>query len=147
MSSDPSDLQTLTPGHFLTGRPIVAPPEAHLADVPTNRLSAWQKIQKQQQEFWKRWSEEYITEQQKRNKWADPTRSLRVGDLVFIKNELMPPSQWLMGRVTQVFPGSDGKVRSCEVRTEKSTLVRPITKLCLLPIDAADDASSEAGFP
>lgn len=147
ISSDPNDLQTLTPAHFLTGRPMITPPEAYLADVPTNRLSAWQRIQKLHQEFATRWSNEYITEQQKRNKWADPSRSLQVGDLVFIKTELAPPTRWLMGRIIQTFTGPDGRVRSCEVKTEKGTSVRPVTRLCLLPLDTTDDATSEVGFP
>lgn len=149
MSSDPNDLATLTPGHFITGQPIVTPYEGYLDDGPVNRLSAWQKIQRLQQENWARYSQEYITEQQVRNKWTTPSRSLRVGDMVFIKNEVTPPSQWLMGRVTEVFPGPDGKVRSCGVKTEKSQFVRPVTRLCLLPVCTEDDdnGASETGFP
>lgn len=146
ISSDPNDLTTLSPGHFLTGGAIVTPYEGFLGDFPMNRLSAWQRIQKLQQEFWDRFSQEYVTEQQTRNKWAKSYRSLEVGDLVFIRNETTPPCQWLMGRITQVFPGKDGKVRSCEVKTEKSTYVRPVTQLCLLPIDSADDDESETGL-
>lgn len=82
-----------------------------------------------------------------RNKWAKAYQSLKVGDLVFLKNEITSPSQWLMGRVIQVFPGKDGVVLSCEVKTEKSTFVRPITRLCLLPIDTPNEDTSEAGFP
>lgn len=149
ISSDPNDLSTLTPGHFLTGQAIMTPYEGYLDDGPISRLSAWQKIQKLQQEFWIRYAQEYITEQQSRNKWAKSYRSLRVGDMVFIKNEVTPPSQWLMGRVVQVFPGPDGKVRSCEVKTERSQFIRPLKRLCLLPVYTAEDGEEapEAGFP
>lgn len=147
ISSDPNDLETLTPGHFITGQNIVTPYEGYLADGPMNRLTAWQKIQKLQQEYWIRYSQEYITEQQNRNKWANLHDSFKIGDMVFIRNEVTPPSQWLMGRIIQVFPAKDGMVRSCEVRTEKSKFIRPITRLCLLPIDTPEDDASEAGFP
>jgi hypothetical protein len=40
--------------------------------------------------------------------------------------------QWPLGLVTEVNTGRDGNIRSCRVRTSKSSLVRPITKLCLL---------------
>lgn len=150
ISSDPNDLTTLSPGHFLAGQPIVTPYEGYLEDGPVNRLSAWQRIQKLQQEFWSRYAKEYITEQQTRNKWAKSYRSLKIGDMVFIKNEITPPSQWLMGRIVQVFPGPDGRVRSCEVKTAKSQLIRPVTRvnLCLLPIDTPNDdaEASENGF-
>lgn len=122
-TTDPNDLETLTPGHFVTGQPIVTPYEGYLEDGPTNRLSAWQKVQKLQQDFWSRFSQEYVTEQQTRNKWAKSYRSLKPGDMVFIKNEVTPPCQWLMGRVVEVFAGPDGKVRSCEVKTAKSKFV------------------------
>lgn len=135
MSTDPKDLTTLTPGHFLTGQPIVTPYEALLVDGPMNRLSAWQKIQKIQQDFWVRWTQEYITEQQRRNKWADRQPSLRIGDLVLMKNDLTPPSQWLTARVVETHSGPDGLIRSCLVETSTSILSRPIDQLCLLPMD------------
>lgn len=143
MSTDPNDLTTLTPGHFLTCQPIVTvtPYEGPLVDCPMNRLTAWQKIQKLQQDHWKRWSQEYINEQQRRNKLADFRRSLRVGDVVFIRNDLSPPSQWPMGRIKEVYPGSDNRVRSCKVTTyspdkdERVDHRLPIVKLVLLPFD------------
>lgn len=145
MSNDPSDLQTLTPGHFITGQSIISPYEGFIGDQPMNRLSAWQKIQKLQEEYWIRWSQEYITEQQSRNKWAGIYRSLRVGDLVFIKDEITPPCQWLLARVIKVFEGPDGKVRSCEVMIDhKTTYVRPVTKLCLLPMDGEELEADES---
>lgn len=141
MSSDPTDLHALTPGHFLTGQPIVTPYEGYLGDQKMNRLDAWQRLQKLQQDFWDRWSQEYITEQQRRNKWAAPCREFRIGDLVFIKNETTPPCQWLLARIAKVFPGDDGRVRSCEVRVDEDrSYVRPITKLVLLPIEEPDEA-------
>lgn len=139
MSTDPNDMATLTPGHFLVGQPIVTPYEPYVQDRPINRLRAFQRIQELQREFWARYKREYITEQQCRNKWAGSYRSLKVGDMVFIKNETTPPSQWLMGRIIEVFPGLDGNTRSCRVKTERSQFVRPITRLCLLPMDVAED--------
>lgn len=44
LSSDPKDLQPLTPEHFLCDGPIIAPPEPLLIDLPTNKLSQWQKV-------------------------------------------------------------------------------------------------------
>ena len=54
-----------------------------------------------------------------------------VGDLVYAKDELSPPTEWPLARVTEVHPGSDGSVT---VSTNKSLLKRGIEKLVYLPI-------------
>lgn len=59
-TADSEDLSPLTPGHFLIGIPLNTVPEKSLFDVNTNRLSRWQNVQKMVQQFWKRWSKEYI---------------------------------------------------------------------------------------
>ena len=43
--------------------------------------------------------------------------------------------KWPLARVVQVHRSKDGYVRSVEVRTNASTLVRPISKLCFLEHD------------
>lgn len=137
MSDDPNDLTVLTPGHFLVGGPMVQPWAPDYAEIPESRLASWQKLHAVQQQFWKRWSNECIVEQQRRNKWLRPKRNLQVGDLVLLRNEASPPTLWLPGRIDKVFPGRDGLVRTVEVRTEKATFTRPIGQLCLLPVDSA----------
>ncbi len=56
MSSDPQDLNPLTPGHFLTMSPFVAFPEPNLSGSKISRLSRWQLLSKCHQDFWARWS-------------------------------------------------------------------------------------------
>lgn len=146
MSSDPSDFLTLTPGHFLMGQQIMGPYETLLAEIPMNRLIAWQRVQKMQQDFWARWSKEYVSEQQRRNKWAKIVRSVRKDDMVFFKDEAVPPCNWLLARVTEAYEGVDGRVRTCKVRTQKGAeFVRPITELVLLPMeeDVPDSIDTE----
>lgn len=40
MSSDPNDLQPLTPGHFLVGGPLISFPQMDFSKTPVNRLTA-----------------------------------------------------------------------------------------------------------
>lgn len=69
ISDDPSDITPLTPGHFLIGEaPITVPEETYL-QTNTNRLSRWQITQRLLQDFWSRWSKEYLTNLQQRPKW------------------------------------------------------------------------------
>ena len=37
-----------------------------------------------------------------------------------------------MARVANVYPGKDGHVRVCQVKTQQGILLRPVYKLCLL---------------
>ncbi len=57
---------------------------------------------------------------------------------MLIKDEDVRRNQWPMARVVEVFPSSDGMVRSVKVKTaskgdkKASLLERPIAKLVLL---------------
>ncbi|XP_067129092.1 uncharacterized protein [Centruroides vittatus] len=133
MSSDPNDLQVLTPGHFLIGAPLIAIPESDLSDIALPRLKRWTLVQQTVSHFWKRWNAEYLTTLQQRRKWYRSSPNLEIGDLVLLKNEQLPPNQWKIGRVIQTHPGSDGRVRVVTVFTSTGKLIRPVTKLCPLP--------------
>lgn len=135
LSSDPNDVMALTPGHFLIGAPLTSIPEGDVSDVPETRLSRWQLIQRLLQHFWKRWSNEYLSNLQQKVKWHKNEPNIKIGDLVLIKNEGLPPLCWRLARVVNTHPGSDNKVRVVTLKTENSELKRPITKLCKLPIE------------
>ena len=49
-----------------------------------------------------------------------------------------PRGKWPLARVTKVYPGADGLVRSVQVRTANSYLDRPVSKLCFLE-ETVDD--------
>ncbi|XP_055837216.1 uncharacterized protein LOC129905699 [Episyrphus balteatus] len=104
-------------------------------DDGVKTLKRWQYVQRLVQQFWKRWSSDYISQLQKRNKWAEKLKDIEINDIVIIKDDNQPPCHWLVGRVTQVYPGTDGLVRVVSVRTSKGEAKRPISKLCPLFID------------
>lgn len=135
LSSDPSDLAVLTPGHFLTGEPLVAVPETNWQDTPIDRLRGFQLVQALQQRLWNRWKTEYLHTLQHRPKWTAPQRDLQVGDLVLISSP-SPPLSWPVGRVSELHPGADGTLRVVDVTTPRGTYRRPVVKLARLPLDA-----------
>lgn len=55
--------------------------------------------------------------------------------MVLIKNQLLPPCKWELGRVTQCHQGLDGLVRIVSVRTAQSEYKRPLVKVCVLPVE------------
>lgn len=132
LSDDSSDLEFLTPAHFFLLEPIVQPFGANVQDIPDNRLKSTARAQKISQLIWKAWSQDYLHEFQQRRKWATERANVKIGDLVLIRNENTPPTFWKTGRIIEVFPGADGRVRNVRLKTATGELERPVQKLCLL---------------
>ncbi|GFT27619.1 integrase catalytic domain-containing protein [Trichonephila clavipes] len=51
LSNYPNDVETLTPAHFLVGSSLVAIPDPDYTEIPMNRLSRWQLVQRMNQHF------------------------------------------------------------------------------------------------
>ena len=75
---------------------------------------------------------EYLPALQARQKYCIPRKNFIVGDLVLVADEKSPRGRWPMGLIEEVFPDSNGDVRSVKVKTATSTYRRDIRKLCLL---------------
>ena len=145
-------IQPITPAHLLIGKAMKAYPEAEL-DPKTTCRGRWVLCQSIVQAFWSRWSQEHLRLLQRRNKWTKTQPNLAEGDLVLMKDSSSFSTHWGIARVPQVFPGTDGLVRTVEVKVCKavlptktgkkpitqqqmkiktSILRRPVTKLALL---------------
>lgn len=105
------ELEALTPGHFLVGKPLEALPESTLSYQPNSVLRRWQLT-----------------------KWRVPTRNFQVSDVVCLQEDglSVSPTKWPLARVTAVHPGKDGLVRVLTLRTPHGTFTRPVTKAALL---------------
>lgn len=134
LDDNPENCMALTPGHFLTGQALMAIPQPQACFSNANRLTRFQYLQKLVQEFWDIWSHEYLNRLQQRPKWKKEQPNLKIGQLVLIKEDTLPPAKWALGRITRTFPGKDNLVRSVEVKCKSTIVTRPIHKLCLLPI-------------
>ena len=129
ISADPTDLDVLTPGHFLIGQPLTAIPHPDLTEIKMGRLSRWQLIHQLQQHFWKQWQKEYLSTLQQRWKWQTKGRNLAVGDLCVLTDENLPPTKWKLARVVETHAGQDNLIRTVSIMTTNGILKRPITKL------------------
>ena len=132
VSDDPDDYEALTPNHFLIGRASPNSPPGHFEEREVNSRKRWRMAQALADMIWRRWRKEYLPNLAVRPKWYKEQRNLKEGDLILIKNDDAPRSHWPLGRVQKTFPGSDGRVRTAEVKTPSGTLLRPVAKLCLL---------------
>ena len=131
VSDDVADDRALTPSHLLMVRssPQISPGNFTQGDMYRRR---WRYTQHLADVFWRRYLNEYLPELQRRNKWQNMKRNLKVGDLVLIMHENTPRRLWPLGLVVLCQEGRDGMVRSARVKTQSTELVRPISKLILL---------------
>lgn len=134
LSSDPNDVEALTPGHFLNVSPIEAIADEDVLESKANYLNRWQLVQKVTQDFWHRWREEYLHQLQVRNKWHTKNLNVKVGELVMLKDINLPSCKWPMGRIVELHPGRDGLTRVVTLKTANNTLKRGITEIAPLPV-------------
>ena len=72
-------------------------------------------------------------------------RQLEVNDLVWIVDENVKRAHYKMGRVLEVYHGSDGRVRSALVKTEDGKLKRPVVKLAPMFYESVFQEKNRAG--
>ncbi|KAJ8737970.1 hypothetical protein PYW08_000565 [Mythimna loreyi] len=97
----------------------------------------YNRLEQLRQHFWERWSKEYVSELQRRTKWAEHSDDIAKETLVVIKEDNQPPFKWRLGRVIRVFPGNDGVSRVAEIRTSSGTIKRACSKICPLPVSTS----------
>ena len=131
VSNDPRDLEALTPLHLLRMGPDTLSTGGDHPVAETYRRR-WKHAQFIADQFWKRWTREYLPMLRQRQKHLKTHRNLREGDIVVVSGHPIPRSHWMLGRIVEAMPGDDGIVRRAKVKTKNSVITRPVTKLCLL---------------
>ncbi len=128
--STPEDgIGPLTPGHFLIGRPLRAPPLPVDSTSSLPRLRSWNLVQRLKADFWDRWSKQSC---QLRSKWRKSSNNLEAGDIALLKETDATHPVWPMARIVSTRPGKDGYARVAEIFCAGKIYTRPITKLVLL---------------
>ncbi|GFR33142.1 DUF5641 domain-containing protein [Trichonephila clavata] len=70
------------------------------------------------------------------------SRAFKVGEIFLIEN----PNKrlyWPLGKVVELIPGRDGKVRTLKLRCSNSEIIRPIQRVFPLEIQSAETAESD----
>ncbi|XP_058817306.1 uncharacterized protein LOC131680609 [Topomyia yanbarensis] len=139
LSDDPTELDVLTPSHFLTGSSLTSLPDPDYTKVPSNRLKHYQQLQQLIQKHWIRWRNEYLTELNVQRKKSPATMHVRVGQIVLVHDESKPSIAWPLARIEAITPGQDNIVRVATVRTKSGIYTRPVRKLYPLPFCSEAD--------
>ncbi len=127
-STEVDDDLVLTPGHFLIGRPLKAPP----AKSKISNLRRWALVHRLTQDLWTAWQGRYLQSLQARPKWTKRTRDFQEDDIVYVKDEVLKHRDWPLARIIKTFPGDDGRVRAVDVKCRGNVYRRPTNKLILL---------------
>lgn len=73
---------------------------------------------------------------------------LKIGSIVLIQEDNVRRLDWVLGKIVELFPGSDGRIRTAKVKTPKGTLIRTVQRLHKLefldPVENVD--KSEPGL-
>lgn len=137
LSDGADEVDYLTPAHFLIGDVLTALPEETIPTLNVQHLSAFKQIQHLKNCFWRKWSKEYLSFLQQRRKWTSQAPSVQPNSVVLVKEDNLPPLQWRVARVVETIAGKDGLVRAVKLKTPNGVFVRPITKICVLPLESA----------
>ena len=140
VSSDPRDAEALTPNHLLLLRSNNNFPMGRFDRTDLFTRRRWHQIQYLADQFWKRWTRDYLPLLQTRSKWTIARRNFAIDDIVLIVDGQTPRNSWPMARVLEVYPNKDGLVRRLKLKTKTTTLDRPIDKCILL--EAVTDTES-----
>lgn len=139
LSSDVNEPEPLTPAHFLIGRRLTSLPshgEQPTASTRNELTRRWKYRERLSGSLWKRWRTEYLCALRSYHHAAPSDSSdLRIGDFVLLHEDFRPRQTWKVGRITEVFPGRDGHIRSCAIRLPGGTVVRRPVQL-LHPLEA-----------
>ncbi|XP_058827787.1 uncharacterized protein LOC131687709 [Topomyia yanbarensis] len=135
LSEDPTELDVLTPGHFLTGTSLTALPDPDYTSTPMNRLKHYQQLQQLIQQHWIRWKKEYLTELNSQQQTSSSPVEIHVGQLVLVREDNKPSLNWPLARIIATHPGEDGCTRVATVKTAAGIYTRPTSRICPLPIN------------
>ena len=137
--NDPDDGSYLCPNDILLGRASSTVPQGPFRETNNPRHRA-EFVQKIVETFWRRWTRDVFPSLVPRKKWNVEKRNVRVDDVVIVQDPNAVRGKWTIGRVINVYPGKDGRVRNVKLKTPTTEYQRPITKIVVIyPAEGHED--------
>ena len=131
-STDIADPDPITPNMLLMGRRDPALPMVLYDDSELRGRRSWRHSQVLADQFWRRFIRSYLPTLQVRQKWQKEVENLAVGDVVMIVDPQLTRSQWPVGKVSELLPTSDKRVRAVRVKVGSRSYERPVARLVKL---------------
>ena len=117
--------EPLTPSHLLVGYRILTLPDDTVSQdaddehTPGNLTRRGAHLAKTLTNFWKRWKQEYLLELREFHRTSqhkESSSSLQAGEVVTVYDEGHPRGLWRLGRIEELIPSADGKIRGVRVK-------------------------------
>lgn len=133
VSADAADPDPITPNVLLMGRRDSSLPQALYDSSRILGTRRWRHSQVLADNFWSTFIRRYLPTLQGRPKWRTDGDQLTADQVVLIVDPQLPRALWPVGRVTETYPGADGRIRTASVKVKDKTYVRPVARLIRLP--------------
>ena len=116
-------------------------PDKNLETGNNDLYKRFKYIQKCKEAAWLRWRKEYIKSLRERHnmKTKDPMSIAKVGEVVICHSDDRNKGKWILGIITDLFPGPDNIVRAVRVKISKSYLERAVQHLYPLELSCDVD--------
>ncbi|KAI7812768.1 hypothetical protein IRJ41_008898 [Triplophysa rosa] len=144
VSSDIADPDPITPSILLLGRHDSSLPQVIYDSSNLLGTRRWRYSQILADQFWTRFIHYYLPNLQERQKWQKDSNNLSIEQAVLIVDPQLPRALWPVGKVTRIFPGPDGLIRTVEVQVQNQTYRRPVARLIPLPKLIDESSTSSA---
>ena len=133
--ANPVDDVPLTPNHFMHGQIGGQFAPTSVDSTQFNLRKRWRRIQELVRHFWQCWLREWLPALATWKKWNQERQDVKVVYVVLVVSPDSSRGNWPLGRVLEVYPGTDGRVRVVKVQVGQGALVRSVTKLSPLECD------------
>ena len=144
IDSELTQCEPLTPSHLMYGYRL----NSNLSDITLEYISNPDLITEKDlnerfvylneiiHKFKTVWKKEYLgslLDRAQTRKLNNPNGYLKIGDVYLIHDDC-PRSMWKLGKVVELFPGSDGLIRVVKLKTQNGMTTRSINKIYPLEV-------------
>ncbi|XP_035218257.1 uncharacterized protein LOC118191569 [Stegodyphus dumicola] len=138
-----SSLTSITPGNFLREIQNYSVPIVKHDFNSSFYKRRLRYIQNVNQVFKKRFRQEYLGTLKTTSKKFARSCKLKEGDIVLIGSDDKRRLNWPLGKIIQLFPGTDGESRRAKIKVQNGKVTRAVQNLYPLELSTAEELPSK----